>query len=220
MTLHRGVIAKPPDIREVRPLSRDDLAILREKRADITIKNLRDTHHRLARLVAMGLRNDELIELSGYTYTRIHQLRHDPAFQELVAQKRKIVDEAFWRQQDEFAALATANMRRAETMLSDKLEAAEESGEFLPTRDLIAITEGRMDRFGYGKTRLNVNVNADFAAKLEAAKARISSARTIDGTTSSLVPSGETRSDHPPAAPDSESPNPPSDTALVRRRSA
>ena len=36
------------------PLTRDDLAILREKRADVTIKNLRDTHHRLARLVAVG----------------------------------------------------------------------------------------------------------------------------------------------------------------------
>jgi len=212
MTLHRGTLAKPPEILEVRPLTRDDLSILREKRiGPPLVQRFRETHHRVARLVAMGLRPWEVSEQSGYTVSRIGSLMADPAFQELVAQKRKIVDEAYWKQQDEFAALATANMRRAETMLSDKLEAAEESGEFLPTRDLIAITEGRMDRFGYGKTRLNVNVNADFASKLEAAKARAAAARTIDGTvadtSSAAAPSREppvpaaSSPDDQPAAP-------------------
>jgi hypothetical protein len=78
-----------------------------------------------------------------------------------------------WRdEQDRLAALAVSNMHKAERMISEKLDAADEAGETLPTRELIAITSDRMDRFGYGKKNMNVNVNVDFASKLEAAITR------------------------------------------------
>lgn len=188
MTLHRGKIATEPSVTNVRALTRDDLASIKDLRSSTAdthggnvVQRLRDPHHRVARLIAAGLRTDEIAERSGYSHQRITTLQRDPAFQELVARYRKTVDEAFEREQDEYAKLATGNMLKAETMLAEKLEEAEETGEFLPTKDLIAISRDAADRFGYGKRQMNLNVNMDFAAELEKARSRSGKAR--DGAT-------------------------------------
>jgi hypothetical protein len=178
MALKRGRVAKRPRILESRPLTREDLACLSEKRpAQITAK-LRDTHHRVARLFAAGLRLDEVVELSGYSNQRVYQLSTDPAFQELVAQYRGKVDAAFERNQDRYFGLATSNMIKAETMISDKLDEAMENGETLPTRDLISISRDAADRFGYSKHTVVTNNN--IGSKLEAAIVRSGKAVTID----------------------------------------
>ena len=182
MALHRGKIARPPVITNVRALVRDDLALLRGPRAKPlsatggVVKRLRDPHHRLARLVASGLRFTEVAERSGYSEVRISMFNQDPAFLELVAVYREKIDAAWVKEQDDYMATAMGNMRKAEVMIAEKLEAAEETGEFLPTRDLIAISRDAADRFGYGKRQTNVNVNADFATLLEKAILRSESA--------------------------------------------
>lgn len=188
MTLHRGKIATEPSVTNVRALTRDDLMVLKEDRGvskdaqgNGIVQRLRDPHHRVARLIAAGLRYEEIAERTGYSYARVSTLQRDPAFQELVARYRKTVDAAFEREQDEYAKLATGNMLKAETMLAEKLEEAEETGEFLPTKDLIAISRDAADRFGYGKRQMNLNVNMDFAAELEKARSRSGKARVIDG---------------------------------------
>lgn len=187
MTLHRGKIATHPEIIGIRPMTREDMGMLLTKRVDANGRPLqgaaqrfRDPHHRVARLFASGLRKWEVAERSGYSVNRIETLYSDPAFQELVSKYRAKVDAAFIQNADEFYEQATANMRKAEAQLAEKLEAAEESGELLPTRDLIAISGDRMDRFGYGKRQTNLNVNADFASLLEKAIAR--SGKTIEGS--------------------------------------
>lgn len=143
-------------------------------------QRFRDPHHRVARLFASGLRIGEVTERCGYSYQRVHTLHADPAFQNLIAKYRDQVDAAFVKNADDFYDQATSNMRKAEAMLAEKLEMAEEAGEHLPTRDLIAISGDRMDRFGYGKKQTNLNVNADFASLLEKAIAR--SGKTIEGS--------------------------------------
>lgn len=195
MTLHRGKIATEPSVTNVRALTREDLAAIKDLRtstADGTTQTLmtrlRDPHHRVARLIAAGLRTDEIAERSGYSHQRITTLQRDPAFQELVARYRKTVDEAFEREQDEYAKLATGNMLKAETMIAEKLEEAEETGEFLPTKDLIAISRDAADRFGYGKRQMNLNVNMDFAAELEKARSRSGKARVIEAAASPVRP--------------------------------
>jgi len=70
-------------------------------------KAMRETHHRLARMVAAGFRTEEILRLTGFSYTRLHQLRHDPAFVELVSQYRGKVDEAYVRGVDEFWETST-----------------------------------------------------------------------------------------------------------------
>jgi hypothetical protein len=187
MVLHRGKIATKPEILSVRPLTRDDLALVLEKRGDGdgrpligAVARFRDPHHRVARLFASGLRISEIIAQSGYSYQRIATLQADPAFQQLVAKYREKVDEGFVANADAFYEVATSNMLKAEVQLAEKLEAAEEEGTHLPTRDLIAISRDAADRFGYGKRQTNLNVNADFASLLE--KAIVRSGKVIEGT--------------------------------------
>lgn len=178
--LHRGRHkTKEPILGDIRSIQREDLALLAEKREEGTIINrLRDPHHRIARAVASGLKHVEISALLGVSANRISTLLKDPAFNDLVSKYRGQIDEGFFRNQDHFMEMATANMLMAESMLREKLEAAEENGEFLPTKDLLAISRDAADRFGYGKRNMNLNVNVDFAANLEAAMRR--SGRVIE----------------------------------------
>lgn len=169
MAIRKGVIPKSREILAIRSLVRDDLEVLREPRAKNTVAKLRDPHHRVARLIASGLRRGEVVARSGYSYQRVFLLEADPSFQELVAQYRKEVTQAWLDGVDDFYELATSNMLKAERQIAEKLEEADEKGELLPTRDLIAISRDAADRFGYGKKSTNLNVNVDFAAKLEQA---------------------------------------------------
>lgn len=185
MGLQRGhIVAQQPEVSGIRSLARQDLSLLLEKRPDKPLQSLRDTHHRIARAVAAGLPNDEVAQSCGISYNRVSMLKKDPAFQELVAHYRAIVTVEYVRSVDSFMEVATANMLKAAVMLSDKLDDAMEKGEFLPTRDLIAIHDTGADRFGYGKMQKNLNVNVDFAAQLEAARKRSRTAqaepKTID----------------------------------------
>lgn len=198
MTLHRGRIARDPTILNVRSLTRDDLMVLREPgrshnpdyAGGSVIERFRDPHHRLARLIAAGLSNGEIAGRTGMSHSRISQHRNSPAFEDLIAKYRGKVDAAFEREQDEYAKLATGNMLKAESMLAEKLEEHEENGTLPPVRELIAISRDAADRFGYGKRQTNLNVNADFASMLEAARKRSAgaNAKVIEGSVSPSPP--------------------------------
>lgn len=160
-------------ITDIRPLTREDLSeIINAPKYDV-MSRIRDPHHRVARLVASGIRPyEEIARRSGYSTMRINQLTADPAFMELVARYRREIDAAFISSQDDYYEMATANMLKAERMISEKLEIAEEEGSLPPVRDLLAISRDAADRFGYGKKATNVNINVDFASKLEKAISR------------------------------------------------
>jgi hypothetical protein len=180
VALQRGhLLPAVPEISNLRSLARADLSALLEKRPQKTLASLRDTHHRVARAVAAGLPNVEVAQACGYSINRIAMLKKDPAFQDLVAHYRALVTAEFIRSVDNYMEVATANMLKAEVMISDKIDEALEKNETLPMRDLIAIAGDRADRFGYGKTRQQLNVNVDFAAQLEAARRRSAQAKTV-----------------------------------------
>lgn len=161
-----------PTVTNIRPLVEADLEALRQPSAGTRLKTIRDSHHKIARLLASGLPLYEVAEQTGYSYVRISMLRSDPSIIELVAHYRNMLTEDWRDEQATFQTVAMRNMAAAERQLADKLDAADAAGELLPTRELLAISSDRMDRFGYGKKNMNVNVNVDFAAKLEAAIAR------------------------------------------------
>ena len=152
MPLHRGKISTKPEILKVRPLTREDLGSIVEKRPGLVgtsvVKRFRDPHHRVARLFALGLRIQEVADRSGYSYNRVFTLSQDPAFQQLIAKYREKVDASFVANADEFYDLATSNMRKAETMIAERLEKAEEEEIDLPLK-----TPGATDR------PFNVKVN-------------------------------------------------------------
>ncbi len=137
-TLHRGKLAKTPRVLGVRPLTREDMLALQDPRPPQNRpKAMRETHHRLARMVAAGFRTEEILRLTGFSYTRLHQLRHDPAFQELVAAYKDKVDEAYVRGVDEFWETSTSNMLRAERKIEDRLDEDDEGAEKISLKDLI-----------------------------------------------------------------------------------
>src|SRR5438046_2040789 len=94
--LGKGRPAKTPEVIGVRPLTQADLALPRGKAP--AVKRFRDSHHRVARLVAMGLRPGAVSIASGYSRVRISILLSDPAFQELVVGYRNDVDQD-WREE-------------------------------------------------------------------------------------------------------------------------
>lgn len=177
--MQRGprAFSAPIEIHDLRPLSRADLAVLAEPRPPNSIQNLRDSHHALARAVASGMSDAECAAATGYSIGRIRMLRQDPAFANLVAHKRSMIDAEFASAGDAVIDYLKGNALKAARMMSDKLDAAEEAGEFLPTRDLLSVQELGFDRVGYGKQTKNINVNVDLAANLERARKRLDSAR-------------------------------------------
>jgi hypothetical protein len=180
MALHRGRLPKKIEIRGVRELTKDDLEVLREKRTTPVVQKLRDPHHALARYIASGMKINLAAERSGYSYARALVLHADPTFQDLVQVYRGKVNEEWVKAQDDLQRLAVSNMVKAERMLAEKLDDMDEAGETPSIREIVAITADRMDRFGYGKKTTNLNLNVDFAAKLERAIQR--SGKTIDAT--------------------------------------
>lgn len=188
LTLRAGRYPKV-DISAVRDLTHDDLAVLSQPRAKLrAAERFKDSHHRIARLFAAGLRHADVCAKTGYSEGRVSTLHADPSFQELIAGYRKQVDAAFVASVDDYFEVATSNMLKAERMLGDKLDEADEAGETLPTRDLIAISRDAADRFGYGKKQTNVNVNIDFAARLERARARASTKTIESSVVTSPIP--------------------------------
>lgn len=213
--MQRQPVAEPKFVTEVRDLTREDLGTLREARASTALAfpaKLRDSHHRIARLVAAGIRQKDIAERTGYAPNRISIICQSPAMQELIARYREKIDDAFVDSIDAYYETATNNMLAAERQIADRLDEADAEGETLPMRDLIAISRDAADRFGYGKKATNVNVNIDFAAQLERAIQR--SGKTIDVSpqVGTLLP---VKPHQPVAKPVVEQASPP---ATIRRR--
>jgi hypothetical protein len=167
------------EISAIRELTREDLTLLAEVRPKTQLQSLRDNHHRVARAVASGVDNATSARLCGITIARVSQLRQDPAFNDLVAHYRAMLTADWTEAQDTVTEFLGSVRTKSLAMLEDKLCAAADNNEFLPTRELVAMAELGLDRTGYGKVNKNINVNVDFAAQLEAARNRSSRARDI-----------------------------------------
>ena len=179
--LHRGPARKAEGtkILSVTPITEADLEQLRKPAARMGLASIRDSHHNVARHLAAGLNLTEVADVTGYSVQRIGTLRQDPAMEELIAHYRGLVTDGWRGEVDSHQNLAMSNMRKAERMIADKLDEADMNGDTLPVRELVAISSDRMDRFGYSKKTANLNVNIDFAARLESAIARTAAMKKV-----------------------------------------
>jgi len=180
-------IAQTPEVSDIRELSREDLQHLAKRRAPVGVQSLKDSHHRVARAVASGLNNIQTADACGITTARVSQLRQDPAFIDLVAHYRSMLTAEWIREADPVVEMLGAIRQKSLAMIEDKIDQAAANDEFLPSRDLASFAELGLDRTGYGKVNKNVNINVDFAAKLEQARKRSATAapRQIEGQTAS-----------------------------------
>lgn len=168
---------RSPRVLSVRPMTRDDVQHLREKSSLPVIQRLRESHHNIARLAAAGLSNKEIAARCGFSPNRISSLRNSPAMVELIAHYQGLMTESWLESLDGFHSLTTQNMMIATRQISDTLERADDEDSPLPIRELMSIISDGADRVGHGKKSTVVNVNVDFAARLEKA---ISRTRLID----------------------------------------
>ena len=152
----------------VRELSEEDLADLELERPRIaTLKQLRDSHHSVARYIAQGFSYPDISAMTGYSTSRIAVLVSDPAFKELVSFYRENTREAMKRL-DERLIDATG------TALSILQERLEDDPEAFENSDLLTTIKTLADRAGYGPSKTqNVNVNVGMAERIKAARQRV-----------------------------------------------
>lgn len=132
------------------------------------IKALRFTHHRCAQLLAMGMDETKVAMLCNYTAQRVSHLKQDPAFAELLAYYANSTEEEFADFVSTAANLSMDFLHRLQQQLDETPEA------FTPGTLLEAIRV-LADRTGHAPVQksLNVNVNADLGARLQAARGRL-----------------------------------------------
>lgn len=220
----KGRASRPLTAVVVRPLTEEDLAKLKVERGvkPPALQQMRDSHHFLARCLALGTRPAEASAVTGYSTSRISILLGDPTFQELLSFYRENTNEKFFNMKALAEDRMWANLLSAEAKINADFE---EDKVGSATANKIAVD--RMDRLGLGPTSKtsNVSVLVD-ASQLQAVKDRLSKhlenrdlgalefhhqqGGEMDGT----LPEVTTLASAPPdPAPVSESSRPPDATA-------
>jgi len=189
-------VAKLPtsrEISEVMGLTLESLAELREKHAVPTVAKVREVHHRIALLAAVGHTQVEIAGIIGYSTVRISQLLMSPAVQELVAQKREIVqaeDLACIREDHD---LGVGNWRKAQLAQAEALEEHLEGVIRIPIRDINTMVADGSDRYGVPRKQQNQNIHAAWTKELEDKLAAVKAqaqAQTVNVITIEPTPGG------------------------------
>jgi hypothetical protein len=149
------------------------------------IGRMRDSHHRIAQMMAMGWTDSQIRRITGITSRRLALYRADPAMQDVVAKYSKEGEEKLEEFGDFFNELMTSNRVRGELLIADAFEEAMEGERDISLTVIDKIVQGRADRTGYGKTS-KVEHKHDFATRLDNAIQR--SGKTIEGQVSLASP--------------------------------
>lgn len=163
----KGRLAKPVLVGPARQLTPGDTPQLREPRSVPKVKKFREAHHRLAMLMAQGHTLADVIKLTGYSTGRISTLQQDPAFIDLVAQKRALVEQDQLDADQEYRAAIMQARMAAVRHVNQYIEEMDETDETMPIRTALAINEFTADRTGFGKHTTSTNLNANWSVTLE-----------------------------------------------------
>lgn len=140
------------------------------------VMRLRERHHMMARMVASGMPEEEIARACGSTMRYLEMLtQQTPAFIQLVSEYRKKarLSDAI----DTYVDHLERNMIAAEVEMTTRLI---EDPESLSVGELHKIARDAADRLGFGKHSTTLNVNVDFAGKLEAARRRSGKLKEIN----------------------------------------
>lgn len=179
----KGRAAKPANsIMGVTPLGVDDVAALAahiESGQSLgvvpsPVKAIRPSHHRLARLLAMGLDEGKAALLSNYSPARVAILKSDPAFQELMAGYAGDVTEAWADTVEVLANLSMDSLQELQLRLDEKPES-------FNNEQLMGLAKLTLDRTGNGPTSTQ-NVNAKVVHMTPADIERIKNGSSTPGT--------------------------------------
>lgn len=146
-------------------------------------QKLRESHHRVLRLVAIGHSRREIAIRTGYSPERVSQIVGAPASQAEIIRlrgeiERKMIADHVEEDLDEFEVdRQTRLIAKAQRL--DRLIEADTSGELLSVKDYNAIIADLEDRYGTPRKSTNVSVHANMGTALEDAIRR-SESITID----------------------------------------
>jgi len=135
------------------------------------VQQFRDSHHRIARAYAAGMRDAEVCIHTGYSLSRLSILKSDPAFQDLINVYRGEASEAML----EYADLMIANKIRGQVIIGETLEAVLDKGQPLSPgelRPILDLVSDLNDRTGNPKHTTATTVNITLGDRLEQSRKR------------------------------------------------
>lgn len=141
-----------------------------------TVKRIRERHHIVAKMVAVGMPLTDIAEKTGWSLNQLNMLvNHTPAFQELIAhyQRQDTGREAVL---DEYTEQLRKRMVMGEQLINDRLN---EDGDEMSTNEILRLVADAADRLGFGKHSFQ-HTSSDFASVLEAARKRSNRMRTVN----------------------------------------
>lgn len=155
----------------IRPASAEYISLLREQGSGgsaAQVKDIRGQHHRLARLLAYGMRPAEVARRTGVSMSTMYRLRNSPAFENLELHYAKEFedkgDEIFDRM--EFATIQLLDI------IQDKLGDPEEV-EDTSIKEVSEVLTKLLDRIGHSAVRrteerkLHVHASANVIAEMK-----------------------------------------------------
>ena len=167
----RRVAAAPVVTEVVRELRDADLVLLGQQpvaaRNGTSLRRLRESHHKVARLLADGLEPAEVAMTSGYSLSRVYVLSNDPSFRELVSFYRDNKNKEYSDFHSRLAMLATDATQELHARLDEEPEKM--SNEFLA--DLVKTLADRTGHAPISKT-VSTNVNINLADRLARGRQR------------------------------------------------
>jgi len=131
------------------------------------LARLRDSHHQVARLIAAGLRTQEVSRMTGYAISRLSWLQNnDPAFMELVEFYRADARDVQIDVEARLRAVALDSVQHFHETLLERPE------EVTPALALEA-SKVYLDRAGHAPVNrsVNKNLNLNIGARMDRAAA-------------------------------------------------
>lgn len=130
------------------------------------LKRVTERHHKLARLLSLGLPEGDAAIACGFSLGRVSVIKASPAFQELLELYKDRVDEEF----AEFAEQLAGLSKDAILTIRERLE---EDPENFTNGQLLEVMKATADRTGFGPSqKIEQNVNFSLSEKLEKARQR------------------------------------------------
>jgi hypothetical protein len=116
-----------------------------------TLKHIRHNHHQLARLMALGVPQEEISLITGYSPAYISRIKSDPTFEALVDYYHNQRDEVFVDVVDRMKTLGLASIDELQRRLED------EPDEW-SRRELMELTELMLVKPAAARTPMNTTV--------------------------------------------------------------
>lgn len=147
-------MAKPMDLELEIVREGDQVEDVAEGEVPVPVANvvtkIRDSHHAVARMIAIGMKPAEVSLQTGYSVLRIYTLVRDPAFQELVQFYQNSESEAHKDLQFQISLVARDALQALHERIIDEPE------QFRPA-EITETTKVLLDRAGFAPVQRSIN---------------------------------------------------------------